>query len=69
MPLQQFVEAMHGVSASRAATSANQTLEKFGKFIANRIIRDQAAVLEAITSPWSSGQVEGQITKPKLVKR
>jgi len=36
---------------------------------ANGISRDQAAVLAAITSPWSSGQVEGQITKLKLVKR
>ena len=26
-------------------------------------------MLAAITSPWSSGQVEGQITKLKLVKR
>ncbi|NPD66612.1 transposase (plasmid) [Lichenicola cladoniae] len=25
-------------------------------------------MLEAITSPWSSGQVEGQIIKLKLVK-
>lgn len=25
--------------------------------------------LTAMTSPWSSGQVEGQITKLKMVKR
>ena len=36
---------------------------------ANGISQNQAAVLSAITSPWSSGQVEGQITKLKLVKR
>jgi len=30
---------------------------------------DQAAVRAAIVEPWSSGQVEGQITRLKLVKR
>ena len=33
------------------------------------INRDKAAVAAAITSPWSNGQTEGQITKLKLVKR
>ena len=36
---------------------------------ANGIGKDRDAVLSAITSPWSSGQVEGQITRLKLVKR
>jgi transposase len=36
---------------------------------ANGIVKDRAAVEEAITSPWSNGQTEGQITKLKLVKR
>jgi transposase len=36
---------------------------------ANGIIKDKAAVSSAITSPWSNGQTEGQITKLKLVKR
>jgi len=36
---------------------------------ANGLIKDQAAVSAAITSPWSNGQTEGQITKLKLVKR
>ncbi len=36
---------------------------------ANGITRDQAAVTAAITSGWSNGQTEGQITKLKLVKR
>ena len=30
---------------------------------------DQAAVRSAITEPWSSGQVEGQINRLNLVKR
>jgi len=36
---------------------------------ANGVVKDQAAVVAAITSPWSNGQTEGQITKLKLVKR
>ncbi len=36
---------------------------------ANGIIRDRAAVQNAITSMWSNGQTEGQITKLKLKKR
>ena len=33
------------------------------------IATDQAAVRAAIVEPWSSGQVEGQVTRLKLVKR
>ncbi|QPC95954.1 ISL3 family transposase [Mesorhizobium sp. INR15] len=36
---------------------------------ANGVVKDRAAVSAAITSPWSNGQTEGQITKLKLVKR
>ena|SRR5271165_1831244 len=36
---------------------------------ANRVLKDKAAVAAAVTSPWSNGQTEGQITKLKLVKR
>lgn len=36
---------------------------------ANGIIKDQAAASAAITTPWSNGQAEGQVTKLKLVKR
>jgi len=36
---------------------------------ASGVIKDKAAVSAAITSPWSNGQTEGQITKLKLVKR
>ena len=36
---------------------------------ANGVEKDIAAVRNAITSPWSNGQTEGQITKLKLIKR
>lgn len=33
------------------------------------VVRDRAAVQNAITSQWSNGQTEGQIAKLKLIKR
>jgi transposase len=36
---------------------------------ANGVRRDIAAVHAAISSPWSNGQTEGQVTRLKLVKR
>ncbi|MET4071993.1 transposase [Bradyrhizobium sp. S3.2.6] len=36
---------------------------------ANGVIKDKAAVSAAITTSWSNGQTEGQITKLELVKR
>ena len=33
------------------------------------IVNDRAAVMAALTEPWSNGQTEGQNTKLKLVKR
>ncbi len=31
--------------------------------------QDAAAICAALTTPWSNGQAEGQITKVKLLKR
>ncbi len=33
------------------------------------LCQDERAVRAALTLPWSSGQVEGQVTRLKLVKR
>jgi transposase len=49
----------------RAEHSATPELRTF----AANLRRDQAAVAAALTYPWSSGQVEGQVTKTKLIKR
>ncbi|WP_443050527.1 transposase [Streptomyces sp. H27-D2] len=35
----------------------------------NGIRRDQAAVTAGLSTTWSSGQVEGQVTRVKLLKR
>ena len=36
---------------------------------ASGVAKDEAAVRAAITSCWSNGQTEGQITRLKLVRR
>ena len=36
---------------------------------ARGVTNDEVAVRAAITSPWSNGQTEGQITRLKLVRR
>lgn len=48
-----------------ACASTVLELERF----ASGIQKDAAAVLGAIMSPWSNGQVEGQVTRVKLLKR
>jgi transposase len=36
---------------------------------ANGLIKDTAAVIASICSPWSNGQTEGQISKLRTIKR
>jgi transposase len=47
------------------AASTDSEMASFAAGIA----ADRAAVLAAITEPWSNGQTEGQVTRLKLVKR
>ena len=49
----------------RAAGCGVRALETF----AAGLRQDGAAVRAALTLPWSSGQVEGHVTRPKLLKR
>ena len=48
-----------------ARTSGIRALETF----AAGLEQDGAAIRAALTTPWSSGQAEGQITRLKLIKR
>ncbi len=50
---------------ARAEASA---VREFRDFAAG-LRRDQAAIAAALTEPWSSGQVEGQVNRLKLLKR
>jgi transposase len=49
----------------RPAASTFLELEHF----ASGIQKDAAAVLGAIVSPWSNGQVEGQVTRVRMLKQ
>jgi transposase len=51
--------------AAVATASALPELQTF----ATGLLRDWAAVRAALTEPWSSGQVEGQVNKLKVLKR
>ncbi|MCP1545774.1 transposase [Methylorubrum extorquens] len=46
-------------------TAARSLLASF----ANGLSRDRKAVAGALAEPWPNGQIEGQITRLKLVKR
>jgi transposase len=37
--------------------------------VVRALTHDQAAVIAALTLPWSNGQVEGQVNRLKLIKR
>jgi transposase len=50
---------------AEACTSGMRAVETF----AAGLEQDGAAVRAAFTTPWSSGQAEGQITRIKLIKR
>jgi len=58
---------------SRAVTKFDGWLERAKaspiNSFAHGVEKDIVAVRNAITSPWSNGQTEGQITKLKLIKR
>ncbi|MBY5571486.1 transposase, partial [Rhizobium leguminosarum] len=74
-----LVEAREAIAAfqtmirKKSITDLDPWLEKARTGLvasfANGVVKDRAAVSVAITSPWSNGQTEGQITKLKLVKR
>ena len=50
---------------NEVATSGIKSLKSF----ANGIRGDLAAVQNALSMPWSNGQVEGQINRLKFIKR
>jgi transposase len=48
---------------------AGTSMRESRRVLRNGVIKDKAAINAAITTSWSNGQTEGQITKLKLVKR
>jgi transposase len=65
----RLVRARDAPSLTPWLTDAERSgLPEFREFAAG-LRRDQAAVMAALTTAWSNGQTEGQITKLKLLKR
>jgi transposase len=54
--------------AAWLAEADQSGIEEVTSFAA-KLRKDLAAVEAAVTSPWSQGQVEGQVNRLKLVKR
>jgi transposase len=69
----EFIAAFQAMIRKRTMDAFDPWLEQAKSSLiasfANGILKDKAAVVAAITSPWSNGQTEGQITKLKLIKR
>jgi len=63
---QSMIRAKTATKLAGWLVAAKTTL--VGSF-ASGVGRDIAAVRNAILSPWSNGQTEGQITRLKLIKR
>jgi len=63
-PPEQLTDTQRALLA-RVGQSSSTDLQGF----ASGIKRDYAAVKMALSVPWSQGQVEGQITRLKLLKR
>ena len=57
-----------GALAAWVAVATASRLPDLAAFAAG-LLRDWAAIRAALTEPWSSGQVEGQVNKLKVLKR
>lgn len=69
----EIVDSFHAMIRRKVSADLELWIERAsGSLVAsfaNGVAKDIAAVRAAITSRWSNGQTEGQITKLKLVKR
>ena len=73
MEARRVVAAFQSMISTKSAAAFEAWIEEARASLvasfANGVVKDKAAILAAISSPWSNGQTEGQITKLKLVKR
>jgi transposase len=69
----EIITAFHAMIRKKSHAGLDPWLERATDSLvasfANGVTKDKAAVSAAITSAWSNGQTEGQITKLKLIKR
>jgi transposase len=67
--IDQFHDMIRKKDEAKLAAWITNAKASLVSSFATGVLKDIAAVRAAITQPWSNGQVEGQITKLKLVKR
>ncbi len=69
----EIITAFHTMIRKKSQEGLDPWIERACKSLvasfANGVTKDKAAINAAITTSWSNGQTEGQITKLKLVKR
>jgi transposase len=69
----EIIAAFQAMVRRKLVVDLDPWLERAGTSLvapfAKGITKDKVAVSAAISSSWSNGQTEGQITKLKLVKR
>jgi transposase len=68
-----LITDFQAIVRTKTASELPVWLDKAGTSLvasfARGVINDEKAVRAAMTSSWSNGQTEGQITKLKLIKR
>lgn len=65
----EFQSMIRSKSVAQLGQWLGTAKESLVSSFANGVERDFSAVRNAIISPWSNGQTEGQITRLKLIKR
>jgi transposase len=69
----EIIDAFHRMLRQKATAALTPWIEQARDSLvasfANGVARDESAVRAAISSLWSNGQTEGQVTKLKLVRR
>ncbi|MFN0220087.1 MAG: ISL3 family transposase [Hyphomicrobium sp.] len=69
----EMIDGFHKMLRQKVTSALTPWIERARDSLvasfANGVAKDEPAVRAAISSPWSNGQTEGQVTKLKLVKR
>ncbi len=63
-----FADLLHQDDPAGLTPWLEATATELGGFVTG-LRQDEDAVRAAIAEPWSNGQVEGQVNRPKLIKR
>ena len=64
-----LLDGFHAIVRARKSDELDDWIARAQTSLLAALAADRAAVGAALSEPWSSDQVEGQITKLKLLKR